>query len=40
LHGIPGILGGIIGALIIASYGATPLSNASQISYLPFYPQA
>ncbi len=40
LHGIPGILGRIIGALIIASYGATPLSNASQISYLPFYPQA
>ena len=40
LHGIPGILGGIIGAIVIASYGSTPLSNESQISYLPFYPQS
>ncbi len=40
LHGIPGVLGGIFGAIAIASYSSDPLTDATQISYLSFYPAA
>jgi ammonium transporter Rh len=38
LHGMPGILGGIFSAIAIASYSSDPLTDTTQISYLPFYP--
>lgn len=37
LHGIPGLLGGILSAIAVASYATDPLENPAQISYLPFY---
>lgn len=40
MHAIPGLLGGIISAIAVAVYASDPLTNATQISYLPFYPQS
>jgi len=37
LHGMPGFLGGIFSSIAIASYSSSPLTDATQISYLPFY---
>jgi ammonium transporter Rh len=37
LHGLPGILGGLISAIAIAVYTSDPLSNSEQTSYLSFY---
>jgi len=36
---MPGVLGGIFSAIAIASYGSDALTDATQISYLSFYPQ-
>lgn len=35
---MPGILGGIFSAIAIASYASDPLTDQTQMSYLPFYP--
>lgn len=37
LHGIPGILGGLISAVAVAVYNSDPLNNPIEESYLPFY---
>lgn len=37
LHGIPGVLGGLISAIAIAVYKSDPLTDPLQESYLPFY---
>ena len=37
VHGIPGILGGLISAAVIAAYNSDPLNNEEEISYLTFY---
>lgn len=38
LHGIPGIMGGIFSAIIIAAYSSDAINDPTQASYLPFYP--
>jgi len=38
LHGMPGVLGGIFSAIAIASFASDPLTDTTQMSYLPFYP--
>lgn len=37
LHGIPGLLGGLISAVAVAVYNSDPLNNPEQESYLRFY---
>lgn len=37
LHGIPGLLGGLISAVAVAVYNSDPLGNPEQESYLKFY---
>jgi ammonium transporter Rh len=37
LHGIPGVLGGLISAIAISVYTTDPLNNSTQQSYLNFY---
>ena len=37
VHGIPGIVGGLVSAAVIASYNSDPLNNSEQISFLGFY---
>jgi ammonium transporter Rh len=37
LHGIPGLLGGLISGVAVAVYNSDPLTNSDQVNYLGFY---
>jgi ammonium transporter Rh len=37
LHGIPGLIGGIVSAIAVASYASDPVEDGTAIAGLPFY---